>query len=157
MFHAKICLRIGLNPSIEEILREKTFEGLPLEELTDLLIIYWNAISEFYPEAFENPQEYSLLCTPGVFSLHRLFHSIYARCIRRCIFEKDIVMRTLCLLMEETPNHPKVEFRAPITVEFWSKSHGPAISISTSLQIIKELYLNLAMKIKLAELNRQNR
>ena len=73
------------------------------------------------------------------------------------MFEDEIVMRTLSLLMEETPNHPKVEFKASITVKFSCKSHRPAISISTSLQMIKELYLNLATKIKLAELNRRNR
>jgi DGQHR domain-containing protein len=142
--------------SIEEILREKTFEGLALESLADLLIRYWNTLRRLYPEAFENPQEYSLLGTPGIFSFHRLFPSIYARCIRNGAFDEE-VMRILSLLMEETPSHPKAEFRAPITVEFWSKSHGPAISISTSLQIIKELYLNLAMKIKLAESSKQDK
>ena len=140
--------------SIEEVLREKTFEGLALESFADLLIIYWNTLRKLYPEAFEKPQEYSLLGTPGIFSFHRLFPSIYARCIRNGVFGEEDVMRSLSLLMEETPSHPKVEFRAPITVEFWSKSHGPAISISTSLQIIKELYLNLALKIKLAESSR---
>lgn len=140
--------------SIGEILKEKTFEGLPLEELADLLIIYWKAIRKLYPEAFEKPQEYSLLGTPGIFSLHRLFPSIYARCIRSGVVDEERMMGFLSLLMEETPNHPKVEFRAPITGGFWSKRHGPAVAISTSLQIIKELYLNLAMKIKLAESTR---
>ncbi|MFB0543742.1 MAG: DGQHR domain-containing protein [Candidatus Bathyarchaeia archaeon] len=137
--------------SIGEILKEKTFDGLPLEELTDLLISYWNVIRELYPKAFEDPQEYSLLGTPGIFSLHRLFPSIYARCIRSGAVDEERVMRFIGLLMEETPDHPKAEFRIPITEDFWSKRHGPAIAVSTSLQIIKELYLNLEMKIKLAE------
>ncbi|MCD6263027.1 DGQHR domain-containing protein [Candidatus Bathyarchaeota archaeon] len=140
--------------SIGEILKEKTFEGLPLEEVADLLIGYWRAIRDLYPEAFESPGEYSLLGTPGVFSFHRLFPSVYARCIKGGVVDERTMGRVLSLLLEETPNHPKAEFRAPITVEFWSKRHGPAIAISTSLQIIKELYLNLAMKLRLAEIIR---
>jgi len=137
--------------SVAEILRERVFEGMPIRELADLLIDYWNAVSKIYPRAFEEPQAHTLLATPGIFSLHMLFPSIYARCAKGGFINEDGMRRTLTRLLEETPGHPQPEFRGSLTLDFWSKEHGPAIAISTSLQTIKTLYMNLARKIQLAE------
>ena len=96
--------------SVAEILRERVFEGMPIRELADLLIDYWNAVSKIYPRAFEEPQAYTLLATPGIFSLHMLFPSIYARCARGGFINEDGMRRTLTRLLEETPGHPQPEF-----------------------------------------------
>lgn len=40
--------------------------------MTDLLVDYWNAIQRMVPEAFEDPSEYVIQKTPGLFSLHLL-------------------------------------------------------------------------------------
>ncbi|MFQ6052969.1 MAG: DGQHR domain-containing protein [Candidatus Bathyarchaeia archaeon] len=137
--------------SVAEILKERAFEGMPIRDLADLLIDYWNAIAKIYPDAFERPQAYTLLATPGVFSLHMLFPSVYARCVRGGFITEEAFRGVLERMLEETPGHPQPEFRSPVTLDFWSKGHGPAIAISTSLQTIKTLYLNLARKIQIAE------
>lgn len=137
--------------SIAPILRERVFEGLSIREIADLLIEYWRALRRLYAEAFERPERYTLLGTPGIFSLHMLFPSIYARCARRGIIDEEEMLRTLSHLLEETPEHPQPEFRGPITLDFWSKEHGPAIALSTSLKTIRSLYLGLSKKIQLVE------
>jgi len=137
--------------SVAEVLRERAFEGMPLRDLADLLIDFWNAVSKVYPGAFEAPRAYTLLATPGIFSLHMLFPSVYARCARGGVITEDGMRQALGRMLEETPGHPQPEFRGPLTLDFWSKEHGPAIAIATSLQTIKSLYLNLARKIQLAE------
>ena len=137
--------------SVAEILKEKVFEGMSIRELADLLTDFWNAVSEVYPRAFMEPRGYTLLATPGIFSLHMLFPSIYARCAKGAVITEDGMRLILERLLNETPGHHQPEFRRPLTIDFWSKEHGPAIAISTSLQTIKALYMNLARKIQLAE------
>jgi len=80
-----------------------------------------------------------------------LFPSIYARCAKSGVITEEGMTRALTMLVEETPGHHQPEFRRPITFDFWSKEHGPAIALSTSLQTIKVLYMNLARKIQQAE------
>ena len=137
--------------SVAEVLRERVFEGMPIRELADLLTDYWNAIAKVYPRAFGKPQSYTLLATPGIFSLHMLFPSVYAMCAKSGVITEERMNQILVGLLEETPAHPQPDFRRPLTLDFWSKEHGPAIAISTSLQTIKRLHLNLAQKIQLAE------
>jgi DGQHR domain-containing protein len=137
--------------SVAEIMKEKVFEGMSIRDLADLLIDFWNALSNVYPKAFEEPHRYTLLATPGIFSLHMLFPSVYARCAKGGVITEDRMRLSLEKLLEETPRHPQPEFRGSITLDFWSKEHGPAIAISTSLQTIKALYMNLAQKLQLAE------
>ena len=137
--------------SISVILKEKTFEGMGVKELGTLLIAYWNALRDLYPEAFREPKRYMLLKTPGVFSMHMLFPTVYARCAVRGIVTSASMRNVLRLLQVETPDHPQAEFREPITSKFWSREHGPAIALSTNLKMIRELYMNMALKIRLAE------
>ena len=137
--------------SVAEVLRERAFEGMPLRDLADLLIDFWNAVSRIYPWAFEEPRAHTLLATPGIFSLHMLFPSVYARCARGGVITEDGMSQVLEGLLEETPGHPQPEFRASLALDFWSREHGPAIAIGTSLQTIKNLYFNLARKIQMAE------
>ena len=40
------------------------------EKIIDILNAYWTAISQLMPAAFQNPREYSIQKTPGVFSMH---------------------------------------------------------------------------------------
>ena len=42
------------------------------EYLTDVLVAYWRAIRNVVPDAFENPADYVIQKTPGLFALHYL-------------------------------------------------------------------------------------
>ena len=120
------------------------------QELAGLLIDYWSTIRELYHNAFENPRDYSLLGTPGIDSMHRIFPVIYGRCAQRGIITQDAMRQYLELLMEETQTHPSVDFRKPLTIRFWSKREGPLIALATSRQSLSELYRNILKKLDLA-------
>lgn len=137
--------------SVAEVLKEKVFEGMRVSELADLLIDYWNAVARVYPASFEEPQSHTLLGTPGIFALHKLFPSIYARCAKSGVITEEGMLEILGLLLRETPGHSEPDFRGPIGLEFWSKEHGPLIAISTNMTIINDLYRHLQTKITLAE------
>lgn len=137
--------------SVVEVLKEKAFEGMRLRELADLLIDYWNAVSDMHAAAFENPSPYTLLGPSGVFSLHKLFPSVYARCARSGVINEEGMREVLALLMMETTGYPDPDFRRPLTLDFWSRDHGPMIAISTNRNIINDLYRHLQTKIQLAE------
>ena len=137
--------------SVAEVLKEKTFEGMNVSDLADMLIDYWNAIMDIYPKAFEEPRPYTLLGTPGIFSLNRLFPAVYARCAKSGVVTKDGMRKHLGLLLVETPGHPEPDFRSPIEMAFWSKAKGPLIAISTNMSIIGDLYRHLLEKIRQAE------
>ena len=44
--------------------------------LTDILVAYWRAIRNVAPDAFEDPAEYVIQKTPGLFSLHYLLREV---------------------------------------------------------------------------------
>ena len=136
--------------SIADVLRDSIFQGMTQQELADLLIDYWTIIRNLYPEAYENPRDYSLLGTPGIDSMHWLFPIIYGRCAQRGIITRDAMRQYLVLLQEETDTHPNVDFRKPMTLKFWSKREGPLIALATSKQNISELYRNILRKLDIA-------
>lgn len=46
-------------PTITEILNEHYFKNMPIKEIANLLIEYWNALYNIYPECFTDPDEFS--------------------------------------------------------------------------------------------------
>ncbi len=62
------------------IFKNEIFESYNVEEITELLVRYWNAISELCPNAFRLPQEHLIQKTIGIFTLHRLFPLVVSYC-----------------------------------------------------------------------------
>jgi DGQHR domain-containing protein len=58
--------------SLKPILQAPLFQQMPEEQVATLVDRYWQAIMETFPEAFENPGNYVIQKTPGVFALHQL-------------------------------------------------------------------------------------
>jgi DGQHR domain-containing protein len=137
--------------SVADVLRKKAFSGMPLPDLADLLIDYWNAVSKIYPGAFEDPRPHTLLGTPGVSSLHMLFPFVYGRCVEGGVITEERMLGVLGFLLTETPDHDNSAFRGSIDLRFWSKEHGPDEALTSNKQSIAEPYENLRKKIELAE------
>ncbi|MCW4048154.1 MAG: DGQHR domain-containing protein [Candidatus Bathyarchaeota archaeon] len=133
------------------ILKETFFSEMPVSDFAKHLIDYWNAIYQLYPECFVDSSAYSLLGTPGIQVMHRLFPHIYARCIREDKMGEYGMEEHLEKLHMKTPKHFSPDFVRPIDSEFWSKSHGPLVAISSGSQNIEALYQGLVEKIRLAE------
>jgi DGQHR domain-containing protein len=66
--------------SLKPIIKNEIFETYNVEEITELLVRYWNAIAELCPESFRLPEEHLIQKTIGVFTLHRLFPMAVSYC-----------------------------------------------------------------------------
>jgi len=66
--------------SIRPIVKNEIFESYDVEEITELLVRYWNAIDELCPNAFRLPHEHLIQKTIGTFTLHRLFPLVISYC-----------------------------------------------------------------------------
>ncbi len=76
----------SIRPVHEYLAAHPKFAGKSLDEkaegLADILVAYWRAIRSIVPDAFDDPDQYVIQKTPGLFSLHyllkdELLHSIY--------------------------------------------------------------------------------
>lgn len=63
--------------SVVEILGEHYFKNMPIKSIAYLLIDYWNALYDIYPECFTAPKEFSMLQKPGLPALNKLFIDVY--------------------------------------------------------------------------------
>ena len=81
--------------SLRPIIRNEIFESYDIEETTELLVRYWNAISELCPNSFKLPQEHLIQKTIGIFTLHRLFPLVTSYCGEKITKEriKDVLSK----------------------------------------------------------------
>ena len=86
------------------------------ECLTDVLVAYWRAIRNVVPEAFENPADYVIQKTPGLFSLHYLLKDVLLKDIYRGRREWD--EPTFQEFIEDSPEIADANF--------WHKDIGRA-------------------------------
>ncbi len=139
-------------PTITQILEERYFKNMPIKEIALLLIDYWNALYNIYPECFTDPDEFSMLQKPGMPALNKLFIDVYGIAIQNGEVSEESIYNVLLRLLAETPEHPVPEFRYSIEPDFWSYESGPVYGVSPSHQNIQDLYDNLQEKIWLAGL-----
>ena len=137
--------------STSNLLSENILKGMPVSDIAQLLIDYWNAVYQLYPECFTEPSAYTLLGTPGMQVMHMLFPVIYSKYIQENRVEEIVMETHLEKLMGKTPGHTMPELQGPVDSEFWSKNHGPLIALSTGRQSREALYEGLVEKIRLME------
>jgi DGQHR domain-containing protein len=65
---------------LEGALKDPSIERLDDKSIGDLLNRYWQALADTFPEAFAEPESYSIRRTTGVYSLHMLFPDVFERC-----------------------------------------------------------------------------
>lgn len=65
---------------LEGALKDHSIERLDDKSIGELLNSYWQALAAAFPEAFSEPENYSIRRTAGVYSLHMLFPDIFERC-----------------------------------------------------------------------------
>lgn len=62
--------------SLEPVLKDTLFQGKPVNQIAAAIGNYWSAIDELCHTAFENPKEYVIQKTTGLFVLHKIFPRI---------------------------------------------------------------------------------
>jgi DGQHR domain-containing protein len=96
--------------SLKPVLR--VTEGLDPETTAKILINYWKAIRELYPKAFENPEDYLIQKTLGVFVFHMLFPRIYS--LGGGDYTQEKLRKTLTKIKDESPQsawHKEGEYK----------------------------------------------
>ena len=135
---------------VAKILKDRIFQDMYDEELADLIISYWGAIEELYPNCFKKHRHYALLDTLGLSSLSSLFPVIFGYCSKDGNVKKENMKKYLEYLLRETPNHKDPDFRKPITETWWHKTDGPGVIHGTGEGHYSRIAQNFADKIKLA-------
>jgi DGQHR domain-containing protein len=125
----------------ENILNQRIFAATSIEEITKNLIIYWSAIKEVYPQAFSDPESYTLQKTPGVYAFHSIFPSVYVKCLNEGGYSKDTVKKILLKLRQPPP--------PIIDDDWWHTKRGNPLALGTSKKMFKMLANELAKKLAL--------
>lgn len=119
-----IIRELSFSTSLKPILNSAPYKSWPPERVSNALKAYWGAWRSLVPEAFETPEDYVLMKSPGVFSLHQLaFH----------VFE---------VLRARGQNNPTEEdFKAVLsdlgeyaTAGFWSNDNSEGAGIAGSMK-----------------------
>jgi hypothetical protein len=100
---------------------------------------------------FDDSTKYTILGSPGLYSFHMLFPTVYSKCVSAGMINEDGMRNVLGLLLVETPEHESPDFRKPLDLEFWSKEHGPLLAVTMNRNTIQQLHKNLNKKINLAQ------
>ncbi|MBI4200598.1 MAG: DGQHR domain-containing protein [Chloroflexi bacterium] len=67
---------LSFSTSLKPILNERPYRTWPADRIARVLKAYWQACEALIPSAFQQPEDYVLLKTPGVFSLHQLAYHV---------------------------------------------------------------------------------
>lgn len=73
----------SFSTSLKPVLTQRPFRDWRTERIADTLCEYWKAWQELVPDAFDHADDYVLLKTPGVFSLHELAYYVFEACRTR--------------------------------------------------------------------------
>ena len=137
---------------ISKILSEKSFELMSPIDFAQILVMYWNAIKELYPNAFEEEQKdnYTILKHTGVASFTYLFTSIYGICAREANITQDRMLELLGYLSNNVQSAELLpDFQKPMDEKWWSRTSGPAIAKATSESTFSLISQQMAKKINI--------
>ena len=114
------------------------------EEIAEIISRYWLAICKFLPEACENPRDYALQKTTGVYPWHMVAPAIF----EICRSEKDFSVQRMEKVLKQ------VEKGGFLTDDYWASGTGEATQFSSSAgfailadNILKELPYSEALAL----------
>ena len=113
--------------SLEPVLKDEWIKSQnPLiETVVALLCNYWNALRDVWPEAFEEPADYRIQATVGIYSLHMFLPTV----IQRSLSHRDISRSRIAELIQGMNISPS----------FWHKVHGDPYTLGTGMASIRAL------------------
>jgi DGQHR domain-containing protein len=111
--------------AIEPFLSDPWVKGATEDDRLRVLVNFWQAAKDAWPEAFDSPKDYRVQATVGIYSLHRVLPVI----IQRCLEERDLTPSKMRELLEGTG----------ITSEFWHKEDGDPLTLGTGMASIRAL------------------
>jgi DGQHR domain-containing protein len=112
--------------AVKEIFKDPFIERLTDDQLSDLIIAYWQAIRELLPEAFTNPDSYSVQKIPGIYAFHMIFPDVFELCRESGDFSKER-MKEVLGQMEDMKS------------EFWNIDSGHYLTKDTGMRSLRLL------------------
>ncbi|HLK60898.1 MAG TPA: DGQHR domain-containing protein [Chthonomonadaceae bacterium] len=109
----------SFNQSLKPILSISWMQKMPDEQVVEIIDRYWRAIMEYLPDALDNPRDYALQKTTGVYPWHMVAPVIFERC-RSEKFSVERMVECLKPLQEDY-----------LTAEFWASGTGTATQYSS--------------------------
>ncbi len=122
--------------SLDPVMDYMVDAGLTLGETYRLLVDYWSAIFNLCKEAYTNRNEYVLMKTAGVYSLH--------------IFLRLLLIRRPTLKEHSSSSEFKkilATVGTCFTDDFWERKHGEAATYGTGKKSFQELAEHIASEL----------
>lgn len=85
----------SLTKSLLPLLKNGILENYSDTVACQLILIYWKAVQEVFPEAFEDPKKYAIQKTPGFFPLHAVANRIFMYCQAKNRFKQSTMVDLL--------------------------------------------------------------
>ena len=75
--------------SIEPFLKDPWVRGASEDDTVHVLVNFWDAAKEVWPDAFDSPKDHRVQATVGIYSLHLLLPVLIQRCLEARDLSKD--------------------------------------------------------------------
>jgi DGQHR domain-containing protein len=113
--------QVSFVTSLKPILTTPPYTSVPPEDMAQILIRYWQALDEIYPEAFATPDEHVIQKTTGIFPLHSIAPEIFDMVRTR---HGKITKEGLIEVLKDLDRNLSRDFDAGST--FWHNEDGEA-------------------------------
>jgi DGQHR domain-containing protein len=113
--------------SLDPVLRHNYVKLLPEHDTAALVGDFWSSLQTLMPEAFDSPEEYTVMKTTGVYAWHLVLPSV----IEHLRDQRDFSRRAFVKVLE--PARPWVEAKS------WHREHGDPLTWGTGLKTLRVL------------------
>jgi DGQHR domain-containing protein len=105
------------------------------ERVGQLLINYWSALKEIFPEAFQIPEDYTIQKTIGCYVFHKVFSYVYKLCKESNDFSKEGMKSFLLEMFNDFSKSTGLV----VDSEFWNKWAGDPLATGTGMKTVNKL------------------
>lgn len=113
--------QVSFVTSLKPILTTPPYTSLEPQDMAQILIRYWQALKETYPEAFEEPDEYVIQKTAGIFPMHAIAPELFDMVRSK---HGKITKDGLLEVLKELDKNLSHRYQAGS--DFWQKEDGEA-------------------------------
>ena len=111
--------------SIEPLLKDTWVKGASEDERLKVIVNFWDALKEVWPDAFDSPKEHRIQATVGIYSLHMVLPVI----VQRCLEDRDLSKDRMREIIEGMQ----------LEEDFWDKEEGHPLTLGTGMASIRAL------------------
>ena len=111
--------------SVEPVLKDPWVRGASEDDIVQVLVNFWDAARDAWPEAFDSPKDHRVQATVGIYSLHLLLPVL----IQRCLESRDLSKGKMKELLSDMN----------VYSTFWHKEDGDPLTLGTGMASIRAL------------------